>query len=205
MFESRPTTSFIHPTAIVETDQVGDGTRVWAYAHILAGARVGGHCNICDHAYIEGGAVLGNNVTVKNHVCIWEGVTLEDDVFVGPFVSFTNDLRPRSPRMPEARRRYAHKENWLVPTVVEQGCTIGANATIVAGVRLGRYSFIAAGATVTSDVEPFALVRGVPARKVGYVCRCGNKLETTFLSETCLYCGATPEIMEMQLAESNDR
>ena len=143
------TAAFVHPTALVESDSIGDGTRVWAYVHILAGAVIGRDCNIGDHGYVEGGAYIGNNVTVKNHVCVWDGVKLEDDVFVGPNAAFTNDVYPRSPRMPAARDRYRKKDNWLATTTVERGATIGANASIVAGVRIGRYGFVAAGAVVS--------------------------------------------------------
>ena len=191
-----------HPTAIIESTQVGDGTRIWAYVHVLPDAVIGSDCNIGDHGFVESGAVIGNNVTVKNHVCVWDGVTLEDDVFVGPFVCFTNDLHPRSPRMPEARARYADKENWLVRTIVQRGATIGANATIVGGVRLGRYSFVAAGATVTADVEPFALMMGAPARKVSDVCRCGQRLSDGFPDVDCEACGTTREFFQQVFAES---
>ncbi|MEO8270926.1 MAG: hypothetical protein ABI557_14480, partial [Aureliella sp.] len=97
----------IHPTALVETEQIGDSTNVWAYAHVMQGARIGNQVNIGDHAFVEGGAVIGDRVTLKNRVCVWEGVTIEDDVFVGPCVTFTNDKNPRSPRMAKVRERYA--------------------------------------------------------------------------------------------------
>ncbi len=183
---------FIHSTALVETDQIGPDTRIWAFAHVLAGARVGARCNVCDHAFIESGAVVGDNVTVKNNVCVWDGVTLEDDVFVGPNVAFTNDRYPRSARMPEARERYASPAGWLVETVVERGASIGANATILPGVRIGRYSMVGAGAVVTCDVEPFALVVGAPARRIGDVCRCGQRLTGPYQTTVCHHCGEMP-------------
>jgi acetyltransferase-like isoleucine patch superfamily enzyme len=185
-------TSLFHRTALVESKSIGEGTRIWAYAHVLAGASVGRKCNIGDHAFIERGATIGNNVTIKNCVCLWEGVTLEDDVFVGPGAVFTNDLYPRSPRMLEAQDRYRAKSNWLVKTHVERGATIGAHATIIAGVRIGCYSLIAAAATVTRDVEPFSLVVGTPARKMGRVCRCGTRLGCEFPFVTCPDCGTNP-------------
>ena len=133
---------YVHPTAIVDIARVGAGTRIWAFAHVLAGATIGSNCNIGDHGFVEGGAVIGNNVTLKNHVCVWEGITIEDDACVGPHVAFTNDRYPRSPRMPIVRSRYEGKREWLVPTTVEKCCTIGASATIVAAVpdrrRRGR-------------------------------------------------------------------
>jgi acetyltransferase-like isoleucine patch superfamily enzyme len=187
------TDNLCHPTALVESVQVGPGTRVWAFAHVMAGARVGRNCNLGDHTFVESGAIVGNNVTVKNNVCIWAGITLEDDVFVGPNVAFTNDRYPRSPRMPQVRERYERFERWLEPTVVERGATIGANATVLPGTRLGRYSMIAAGAVVTADVPPFALMVGSPARRVADVCRCGQKLAGGYLTAGCDRCGETPE------------
>jgi len=186
--------TYFHPAALVEADDIGAGTRVWAFAHIMRGARIGRCCNIGDHAFVEAGAVVGNNVTLKNNVCVWMGVTLEDDVFVGPNATFTNDRRPRSPRMPHAAARYKALESWLSPTVVERGVSIGANATILPGIRMGRYSMIAAGSVVTHDVPAFALMIGSPARVVGYVCRCGQKLRDSYLAATCDACGETPQM-----------
>lgn len=181
----------IHPTAIVETDNIGPSTNVWAYAHIMSGAIVGDRVNIGDHAFVESGATVGNNVTIKNGVCIWEGVSIDDDAFVGPNVTFTNDRFPRSPRMPGSLARYAHKETWLAHTQVQRGCSIGAGAIICPGVTLGPYSMIAAGAVVTKDVQPFSLVVGSPARSVAAVCVCGAKLSTAFDDAVCLQCGQT--------------
>jgi acetyltransferase-like isoleucine patch superfamily enzyme len=185
---------FVHSAAIVETIQIGAGTRIWACAHVMPGARIGEHCNVGDHAFVEAGAVVGDNVTIKNNVCIWAGITLEDDVFVGPNVAFTNDRFPRSPRMSQVQSRYEAVERWLLPTVVERGASIGANATILPGLRLGRYCMIGAGSVVTSDVEPFALVVGSPARHVADVCRCGQKLEGTANTAICENCSETPAI-----------
>src|SRR5688572_28907480 len=110
--------SHFHPTALVESADVGAGTRVWAFSHVMAGARIGSNCNLGDHTFVEAGAVVGDNVTLKNNVCVWAGITLENDVFVGPNVAFTNDRFPRSPRMPQVRERYARPDRWLEPTVV---------------------------------------------------------------------------------------
>jgi acetyltransferase-like isoleucine patch superfamily enzyme len=184
--------SYFHPTALIESACVGSGTRVWAFAHVMAGARVGDNCNLGDHTFVESGAVVGSNVTLKNNVCVWNGITLDDDVFVGPNVAFTNDRFPRSPRMPQVRDRYAGPERWLERTVVERGATIGANATVLPGIRLGRYSLIAAGALVTADVPPFALMVGSPARQVADVCRCGQKLVGDYRTAACSHCGETP-------------
>jgi acetyltransferase-like isoleucine patch superfamily enzyme len=158
----------------------------------LPGAKIGSNCNIGDHAFVEAGAVIGNNVTLKNHVCVWEAVTIEDDVFVGPYVALTNDLHPRSPRMSAVKSRYEDKKRWLVPTCIKKGSTIGANATIVAGVTVGRYCMVGAGSVVTRDVEPFALVVGNPARQVGYVCRCGRPSAKSSPPSDCPQCGAPP-------------
>jgi UDP-2-acetamido-3-amino-2,3-dideoxy-glucuronate N-acetyltransferase len=179
----------IHPQALVESEQIGDGTCVWAFAHIMKGVVIGTNSNIGDHAFLETGAVVGNNVTVKNQVCIWEGVAIADDVFVGPRVTFTNDKYPRSPRMEQAKARYASRDNWLCQTVVGKGCSIGAGAVICPGIKLGEYSVIAAGAVVTKNVPPFVLVAGTPARKVKDVCTCGEPLEGPWDQSTCSNCG----------------
>ena len=128
-----------HPTAIVESAQIGKETRIWAFAHVLDGAVVGDNCNLGDHVFVEGGACVGNNVTLKNNVCVWNGITIEDDVFVGPGVTFTNDLYPRSPRMLKVRDKYSHTDNWISTTKVRRGATIGAAATVLPGVELGLY------------------------------------------------------------------
>jgi UDP-2-acetamido-3-amino-2,3-dideoxy-glucuronate N-acetyltransferase len=159
---------FVHPKGLCESDQVGARTRVWAFAHVLPGARVGADCNICDHAFIESGAVLGDRVTVKNAVLIWDGVTVEDEVFLGPNMVFTNDLRPRA--------AFKKGPDELVATIVRRGATIGANATVVCGIEIGTQAFVAAGAVVVRDVPPHALVAGNPARRLGWVCTCGERL-----------------------------
>ena len=156
----------VHPQGLCESDSVGAGTRVWAFAHVLAGAVVGRDCNICDHAFIEGGAVLGDRVTVKNAVLVWDGVTVEDDVFLGPAVVFTNDLRPRRNDNPFTP----------VPTVVRRGASLGASVTVVCGTEIGEYAFAAAGSVITSDVPAYAWVAGVPATVRGFVCSCGAPL-----------------------------
>ncbi len=172
---------FVHQRALNESSAVGDGTRIWAFAHVMKGAEIGRDCNIGDHAFIEAGAVVGDGVTVKNNVCIWEGVILEDYVFVGPNAVFTNDRRPRSPRNPAAAERYRSKD-WLAKTNVREGASIGANSTILAGVTIGRYALVAAGALVLKDVPDFGLVLGVPARVSGFVCVCGGGLDKAQLS-----------------------
>ncbi len=180
---------FVHPTAIVETRQIGRGTRVWAFSHVLEGASIGANCNIGDHCFIEKNTVVGDNVTIKNGNAIYEGVTLGDGVFVAPGVVFTNDLHPRSARLPDAARRYAD-DSWLATTKVRAGATLGAGAVILAGVTIGEYAFVGAAALVTRDVSPFALVLGSPARCVGWVCRCGARLPAGTDEPTCNVCGA---------------
>ncbi|MBU8932391.1 MAG: N-acetyltransferase [candidate division Zixibacteria bacterium] len=158
---------FIHETAIVETHNIGDGTRIWAFCNIQKGGTIGADCNICDHCFVEANVVVGDRVTIKNGVSLWDGVVIEDDVFVGPSVVFTNDIRPRSK---------AHRTEYD-RTLVRQGATIGAGVTIVAGNTIGRYAFVGAGAVVTHDVPDFTLCYGNPARLKGYVCRCGERLD----------------------------
>ena len=184
----------IHEKALVDDLSVlGEGTDVWAYAHIMKGCVVGSRCSFGDHAFVESGATIGNNVTVKNQVLIWEGIKIEDDVFVGPRVTFTNDMLPRSPRGASAAHRYDLKETWLVSLVVGKGASIGAGATICPGANLGRFSMVAAGSVVTKDVPDFALVMGNPARHVDDVCGCGKKLSGGHDETTCEHCGQTPE------------
>ena len=170
----------VHPQSIVETQNVGNGTRIWAFAHVMKGVHLGANCNVGEHCYIESGVIVGDDVVIKNGVALWEGVTVEDRAFLGPNCVFTNDLFPRSKIVTERLR-----------TRVGEGASIGANATILCGIEIGRYSLVGAGSVVTKSVPDFALVVGNPARVRGYVCRCGEKL--SFLEEeqlTCI-CGLT--------------
>jgi len=159
---------FVHPQALVETEAIGEGTRVWAFAHVMKGAVIGSHCNIGDHAFIESSVTLGNGVTIKNGVAVWDGVSLADHVFVGPNAVFTNDLNPRA-EVKKSREQF-------VATSVQEGASIGANATIVCGVTIGRYAFIGAGTVVIRDVPAYAMVVGNPARQIGFMCECGERL-----------------------------
>lgn len=150
---------FVHPKGLCESKSVGEATRIWAFAHVLAGARIGSDCNVCDHVFIEDGAVVGDRVTIKCGVQLWDGVTLEDDVFIGPNVTFCNDPFPRSKQRPEK----------FTPTRVCAGASIGSNATILPGLTIGRRAMVGAGAVVTQSVPAFAIVVGNPARVTGYV------------------------------------
>lgn len=157
---------FVHPTALVETQEIGRGTRIWAFAHVLKAAVIGGNCNIGDHCFVEGGVRVGNEVVIKNGVCLWEGLTIGDRVFVGPNVVFTNDHVPRAKVFRDAYDKVAVKE----------GASLGANATIIGPREIGRYAMVGAGAVVTKDVPDFGLVVGNPGRLMGWVCVCGARL-----------------------------
>jgi acetyltransferase-like isoleucine patch superfamily enzyme len=178
---------FIHPTAIVDTTRIGEGTRIWAYTHVMPDVTLGAHCNVGEHCFIESGVVIGSQVTIKNGNMIWEGVRLEDGVFVGPQVVFTNDLYPRSPRLAHAQRRYTDRQ-WLKTTVINQGASIGAGAVLLAGIIIGEFCMVGAGATVTKSVPPYALAIGSPARIRGWVCRCGQPLLFSHGSAICAEC-----------------
>ncbi len=149
---------FCHPNALCESTTIGEGTRIWAFAHVLPGASIGENCNICDGVFIENDVSVGDNVTVKCGVQLWDGITLQDGVFVGPNATFTNDIRPRSKAYPDSFLR----------TTVEEGASIGANATILPGIRIGRNAMVGAGSVVTRSVPPNAIVVGNPAKIIGY-------------------------------------
>ncbi len=170
---------FVHPRGIVDDGaEIGARTRIWAGAHVQGGARIGRDCNICDCVFVESGVSLGDHVTVKNGVQLYTGVTAEDYVFIGPNATFTNDLRPRV-AYPLPAERFAK-------TKIEHGASIGANATIVAGHVIGQHAMIGAGAVVIRDVLAHALVVGNPARQIGWVCVCGERLDE---HEVCASCG----------------
>jgi acetyltransferase-like isoleucine patch superfamily enzyme len=158
---------YCHPTAIVEPGvTVGGGTRIWAFVHILTGARIGKDCNVCDHAFIEGDVQIGDRVTIKCGVSVWDGMIVENDVFLGPNACFTNDKWPRSKQYPAA----------FPKTLLKEGASMGANSTTLPGLTVGRWAMVGAGAVVTRDVPDYALVLGNPARLVAWVCQCSNKL-----------------------------
>ncbi|HHQ4574534.1 TPA: acyltransferase [Aeromonas hydrophila] len=150
---------FLHPLSDVQTSDIGKDTRVWQFSVILKQAKIGSNCNICAHTLIENDVIVGSRVTVKSGVYLWDGITVEDDVFIGPCAAFTNDKHPRSKVYP----------NSFLKTVLKKGCSIGANATILPGITLGEYCMVGAGAVVTKDVPPYAVVIGNPAKVVKFV------------------------------------
>lgn len=163
-------TAYIHPHALVDQGAaIGPRTRVWAFAHVVSGARLGADCNLCDHTFVEGKVIIGDRVTVKCGVYLWDGLQIADDVFIGPCATFTNDFRPRSKVYPAS----------YPVTSLQQGCSIGGNATILPGLTIGAWSMVAAGAVVTRDVPSHALVVGNPARFRQWICRCAEPLAET--------------------------
>ena len=149
----------IHPLSDVQTSSIGEDTKVWQFSVILAGAEIGRNCNICAHTFIENDVCIGNNVTIKSGVYLWDGITIQDNVFIGPNATFTNDKKPRSKQYPDE----------FPKTLVEYGASIGANATILPGIRIGKNALVGAGAVVTKDVPDNAIIIGNPAIIKGYV------------------------------------
>ncbi len=180
----------IHPTALVdEGAQIGEGTSVWHWVHICGGARIGNNCSFGQNVFIANRVVVGNNVKVQNNVSIYDAVTLEDDVFCGPSMVFTNVINPRS---------HVSRKHEYLPTVVKRGASIGANATVVCGYNIGEYAFIAAGAVVTHDVPAYAVMMGVPARRVGWMCSCGERLHGDAGIATCTSCRASYRVTQTE-------
>jgi UDP-2-acetamido-3-amino-2,3-dideoxy-glucuronate N-acetyltransferase len=172
---------FIHPTAIVdEPNQIGDGTQIWHFTHIMSGARIGENCIIGQNVFVGSGALLGNNVKVQNNVSIFDGVTLEDDVFCGPSMVFTNVFNPRS---------FISRKKEFRKTLVRKGATVGANVTIVCGNTIGQYALIGAGSVVTRDVPDYALVYGNPGKVKGWVCKCAEEISFRSGKTVCKACG----------------
>lgn len=164
---SKKNNYFAHPSALVESENIGDGTRIWAFCHVLKGAVIGRNCNVGDHSFIEQGVRVGDNVVIKNGVSLWEGVTIEDSVFIGPNAAFVNDYIPRA--------KVYHAE--YGKTLIREGASIGANATVLCNLTIGRFALVGAGAVVTKDVGDFWIVFGNPATLRGYICKCGKKLD----------------------------
>ncbi len=172
---------FAHESACIdEGAEIGKGTKIWHFCHVMGGAKIGRGCTLGQNVVAMPGSRIGDRVKIQNNVSVYEGVVLEDDVFCGPSCVFTNVSNPRS--------EVSRKEEFQ-PTVIRRGATLGANATIVCGVTLGEYAFVGAGAVVTADVASYALVIGVPARRVGWVCRCGERLPEHRVAPQCGRCG----------------
>ena len=175
----------IHESAYVEDAEVGEGTKIWHFVHVRKGAKIGKNCNIGKGVYIDTNVEVGDNCKIQNFACIYHGVELSNDVFIGPHVCFTNDIFPRA---------FLWDEERLTKTRVQEGASIGANATIVAGITIGKYAMIGAGAVVTKDVPDYGFVYGNPARLRGFVCACGTKLQEDIMRDDtvvlkCPQCG----------------
>lgn len=183
----------VHPTAIVdEGAQIGAGTRVWHWVHICAGARIGRDCSFGQNVFVGNDVVVGNNVKVQNNVSIYDAVVLEDDVFCGPSMVFTNVYNPRS----AVNRKSEYRS-----TLIKRGATLGANSTIVCGATIGEYAFVAAGAVITRDVKPFALMAGVPARQIGWMSRHGERLGLPLIGQGLARCPSSGESYELTADE----
>ena len=180
------TAYWAHETAIVDSGaQIGTGTRVWHWVHICAGARIGANCVLGQNVFVGNKVVIGNNVRIQNNVSVYDDVTLEDDVFCGPSMVFTNVINPRS--------HVSRKDEYL-PTRVRRGASIGANATVVCGNEIGEYAFIGAGAVITRAVPAYALVVGNPAKRIGWMCQCGERLPGQTGAVACAVCGSRYDV-----------
>jgi acetyltransferase-like isoleucine patch superfamily enzyme len=182
---------YIHPMALVESEDIGEGTKVWAFAHVMKGSKVGKECNISGYAMIETGCILGNGVTIKPYVGVGNGVHLDDGVFAGPGAFIANDKLPRSRRLhdiEEIHARYLSEENWLAKTYVGRGVTLGAGCLVAPGLNIGAFAVISLGAVVTKDVVPHRIMAGFPARGIGWACMCGHALEDSGSAWVCPNC-----------------
>lgn len=170
---------YVHESSYIDDNVfIGKNTKIWHFCHIQEGAYIGQNCSLGQNVNISRNVRIGNDVKIQNNVSIYEGVEIEDEVFCGPSMVFTNDLTPRA-KYPKGRENYIH-------TKVHKGATIGANATIVCGNEIGEWSMVAAGAVVTNSVKPYALMAGVPAKRIGWVCKCGQALDNKLRCPKCL-------------------
>lgn len=175
-------TYFVHASSYIDEDvKIGYGTKIWHFCHIQKGARIGAHCSLGQNVNVSNNVRVGDGCKLQNNVSLYEGVELENDVFCGPSCVFTNDLTPRA-RYPKGHENYKK-------TLIREGASIGANATIVCGHTVGRWAMIGAGAVVVSNVPDHALMLGTPAKKAGYVCKCGARLNFAFDEAACVNCG----------------
>ncbi|MCI9141335.1 MAG: N-acetyltransferase [Lachnospiraceae bacterium] len=185
---------YVHSTSVVDENvEIGEGTKIWHFSHIQSGARIGKNCSLGQNVNVSNNVIIGNFCKIQNNVSLYEGVVLEDGVFCGPSCVFTNDLTPRA-EYPKGHENYKK-------TLVKRGASIGANATVVCGLTIGRYAMIAAGAVVTKDVEPYSLMAGVPARRIGWVCECGKRLGKEL---SCYTCGTAYFLKNNSLKHRND-
>ncbi len=187
---------FVHESSYIDEGcEIGEGTKIWHFSHIMTGCKIGKRCNIGQNVVISPGVVLGEGIKIQNNVSVYSGVICEDGVFLGPSCVFTNVMNPRS---------FIERKNEYRKTTVKKGASIGANATIVCGHDIGKYAFIGAGSVVTRDVPDYAMVYGSPAKVMGYVCQCGDKLHFSDGKATCAACGKKYQMNEKNEVEEID-
>ena len=168
---------FVHESSYVDDNvQIGEGTKIWHFSHLMSNSTIGKNCNIGQNVVISSDVIIGNGVKIQNNVSVYTGVICEDDVFLGPSCVFTNVINPRA---------FIGRKDEYMETLIRKGASIGANSTIVCGIKIGEYAFVGAGSVVTKDVPNYGLVVGVPAKIIGYVCKCGNRLDEKFTCDTC--------------------
>ena len=169
---------FVHPTSVIDDNvDIGSGTKIWLFCHVQSGAKIGKNCSLGQNVNISNNVVIGNGCKIQNNVSLYEGIISEDNVFFGPSCVFTNDLTPRA-KYPKGRKAYKK-------TLICEGASIGANSTVICGNRIGKWSLIGAGAVVTSDVPDYVLMLGVPARRAGWICECGELLKEGLICKKC--------------------